>query len=553
MTQAHGGRQRIVEMNSSGVRHRLHLAGSQSMSARVAWLVSLVFVAILTSLLLVSDTHAVTTVPTKMNFQGRLTDSAGNVKADGTYNMKLRLYTVSTSGSPVWSEDRLVSATQGVTVTNGVFSIQLGSVTTLPASLFASGDLYLSVELPSVATATSSSPSWTEGAMTPRNQLATSAYAYNTETLDGLDSADFGQLTASNSWTGSTFSIGGSANAAKFNVGSIFNVDTAASKITIGASDTTGTVLVLDTKTDAGDPSGTNGAMYYNSNSNTFRCYQNSAWTNCIGAGGSSDADTLDTYDSTAFARLSANNAFTGTTFSIAGTADTAKFNVGSIFNIDTSGSKIAIGASDTTGTVLILDTKTDAGDPSGSIGAMYYNSNMGKFRCYEGSAWRNCMSGAAMSATTATGAWAASAAKGANATILVAPMYIPGPITVNEMRIRITTTLGASGDLGIYDSSGTLVLNGGSASLTAAMGTGVKAIAPTQAGSARVLQAGQYFIAVTWNSTTGIIAGVNMGVSDQIKYAGSLSSGGGTVLPSSITLGSITTGTYLYGMSIND
>jgi len=257
------------------------------MSARVAWLVSLVFVAILTSLLLVSDTHAVTTVPTKMNFQGRLTDSAGNVKADGTYNMKLRLYTVSTSGSPVWSEDRLVSATQGVTVTNGVFSIQLGSVTRLPASLFASGDLYLSVELPSVATATSSSPSWTEGAMTPRNQLATSAYAYNTETLDGLDSADFGQLTASNSWTGSTFSIGGSANAAKFNVGSIFNVDTAASKITIGASDTTGTVLVLDTKTDAGDPSGTNGAMYYNSNSNTFRCYQNSAWTNCIGAGGS--------------------------------------------------------------------------------------------------------------------------------------------------------------------------------------------------------------------------------------------------------------------------
>ncbi len=278
-------------MNSSGVRDRLHFAGSHVVYARVAWLVSLVFAALLASLLITYEATAVTTVPTKMNFQGRLTDSAGNVKADGTYNMRLRLYTVSSGGSAVWSEDRLVSASQGVTVTNGLFSIQLGSVTTLPASLFASGDLYLSVELPSVATATSSSPSWTEGAMTPRNQLATSAYAYNTETLDGLDSADFGQLTANNSWsgtqsfTGSTFSISGSTNAAKFNVGSIFNVDTANSVVSIGASDTTGTVLVLDTKTDSGDPSGTNGAIYYNSNLGKFRCYQGGAWTDCIGSG----------------------------------------------------------------------------------------------------------------------------------------------------------------------------------------------------------------------------------------------------------------------------
>ncbi len=54
-----------------------------------------------------------------------------------------------------------------------------------------------------------------------------------------------------------------------------------AANITLGASDTTGTLLVLDTKTGSGDPTGVNGGMYYNSNANAFRCYENSVWKNC--------------------------------------------------------------------------------------------------------------------------------------------------------------------------------------------------------------------------------------------------------------------------------
>lgn len=54
-----------------------------------------------------------------------------------------------------------------------------------------------------------------------------------------------------------------------------------------GAGSTTPDLLVLDVKSDAeGALAGTNGAMYYNSSTNKFRCYQNSAWTDCIGAGG---------------------------------------------------------------------------------------------------------------------------------------------------------------------------------------------------------------------------------------------------------------------------
>jgi hypothetical protein len=41
---------------------------------------------------------------------------------------------------------------------------------------------------------------------------------------------------------------------------------------------------VLDVKNTSGDPTGTNGAMYYSSSSNKFRCYENGAWTNCIGS-----------------------------------------------------------------------------------------------------------------------------------------------------------------------------------------------------------------------------------------------------------------------------
>ncbi len=48
-------------------------------------------------------------------------------------------------------------------------------------------------------------------------------------------------------------------------------------------ADAVGALLVLDTKNTAGDPTGVNGAMYYNSSTNTFRCFENSAWRDCLG------------------------------------------------------------------------------------------------------------------------------------------------------------------------------------------------------------------------------------------------------------------------------
>ncbi len=60
-------------------------------------------------------------------------------------------------------------------------------------------------------------------------------------------------------------------------------VDTLSGKIKIGAGNNGKTFLfVLDSKSTAGDPAGTNGAQYYNSDSEKFRCYQNNEWQDCV-------------------------------------------------------------------------------------------------------------------------------------------------------------------------------------------------------------------------------------------------------------------------------
>ncbi len=56
---------------------------------------------------------------------------------------------------------------------------------------------------------------------------------------------------------------------------------------------TTPDLLALDIKSDAGDPTGMNGAIYYNANSSKFRCYQGGAWADCIAAGSDTDKITF--------------------------------------------------------------------------------------------------------------------------------------------------------------------------------------------------------------------------------------------------------------------
>lgn len=70
--------------------------------------------------------------------------------------------------------------------------------------------------------------------------------------------------------------------------------------------------------------------------------------------------------------------------------------NSGSVpqFVVDTANSRVYVGnpTADSTGALLVLDTKNTSGDPTGIAGAMYYNSNLGMFRCYDVDHWRDCI-----------------------------------------------------------------------------------------------------------------------------------------------------------------
>ncbi len=364
-----------------------------------------------------------------------------------------------------------------------------------------------------------------------------------------------------------------------------------AGNIIVGVSNTTGTLLVLDTKTNSGDPTGVNGGMYYNSSVGKFRCYEGNAWKDCIpAAGGAGDilqggnnlggttAMTLGTINNGAFNLITNNTTrFTlttagllqgqnGASISVPGSgAESEAFGLGAISlgwsvalgfetEADDSGTAIgwravageeatslgrgasslgtgialgayssaagasvalgygssaeewsvalgrdtsadyagiAIGSSaeagengiaigdgatagnnglniagllrstnyltgnlvvgqgaDTTGQLLVLDTKTNSGDPAGVNGGMYYNSDAGKFRCYEGGAWKDCITEAnGMTATYVV------AANDSPARIKAIADYVADG-TDDQVEINAALTAGAGGK--VYLAEGT-------------------------------------------------------------------------------------------------
>jgi hypothetical protein len=160
-----------------------------------------------------------------------------------------------------------------------------------------------------------------------------------------------------------------------------------------------------------------------------------------------------------------------------------------------------------------------------------------------------NALSPSMYQVASIQGTLTVTAAKANAGDILITPIYIPAKISVSRMTVYVSTPLGATGDVGVYDNTGTLVLDGGANTLTTAVG--LKSITPI--GAPITLNPGQYYVAVTWNSITGIIFGANLGAAaaGAVKRTGVIT-GGGTTLPGSITLTSITDGRYLYFVGLD-
>ena len=133
----------------------------------------------------------------QINYQGKLTDSSSVTVTDGDYNMEFKIYTTSSGGSPIWTETR--TGTDKVTITSGLFSVLLGSVTSL-ASLNYNQDLYLSVNIGGTGAA-----SW-DGEMTPRKRFGTVPSAFEADKIDGLDSSQLVRSDDSNTIASSSAS-----------------------------------------------------------------------------------------------------------------------------------------------------------------------------------------------------------------------------------------------------------------------------------------------------------------------------------------------------------
>ncbi len=118
--------------------------------------------------------------PPLVNFQGKLTDSGGVPVADGSHSLRFRVYSAATgdtgdpcAGSCLWEE------TQNLSTQFGVYSVLLGSVTPLTASVFDGSERYVSVKLAA------------EPEMTPRQRIASVPYALSA----GVSQTANGQVT----------------------------------------------------------------------------------------------------------------------------------------------------------------------------------------------------------------------------------------------------------------------------------------------------------------------------------------------------------------------
>ena len=80
-------------------------------------------------------------VPHLINFQGTLTDSTGN-PITGNRSMRFFLYADSVGGSPLWSTNHDM-----VYIVDGLFRVILGSVASLPESLFDGSTLWLATQV----------------------------------------------------------------------------------------------------------------------------------------------------------------------------------------------------------------------------------------------------------------------------------------------------------------------------------------------------------------------------------------------------------------------
>jgi hypothetical protein len=109
-------------------------------------------------------------VPEKVSLEGLLTNASGRPLASGAYTMTFKVWDAATQGNLKWSETQ-----PNVPVTNGFYSVQLGSVTSFTIDTF-QGDRWIGVTPYVTATETIS-----------RSSIGSVPFALNAKNADMVD------------------------------------------------------------------------------------------------------------------------------------------------------------------------------------------------------------------------------------------------------------------------------------------------------------------------------------------------------------------------------
>jgi hypothetical protein len=194
---------RVAEWTTHNINRLLPLMHQY---AQVSFIFGFVLLAatVAGGLLTARTAHAAAGINPELSFEGKVVDASGQNIPDGTYNMEFKVYqdgTSSGAGSTLkWTEDRLVSAGNGVTFNSGTFQVNLGSVNPFGASVDWNQDtLWLSLQVGNTSSCSPFGSCGGDGEMTPFIRLTATPYAMNADKLDGIDSSGFVQLGAAQS------------------------------------------------------------------------------------------------------------------------------------------------------------------------------------------------------------------------------------------------------------------------------------------------------------------------------------------------------------------
>jgi hypothetical protein len=135
-----------------------------------------------------------------INIEGKLvnndgTNATASCLATNICDFRLRLYSAQSGGTLLWEETQ-----SNKTVTNGIFSLKMGSVTSLATSSlqnFDRNDLWVQIEFDP-----SGNGDFAENEIFSRSQLATVPYAMNSKYLNGFQASDFIKSSATTTFTG---------------------------------------------------------------------------------------------------------------------------------------------------------------------------------------------------------------------------------------------------------------------------------------------------------------------------------------------------------------